>query len=84
MPAQKAHRQSVKRYARNLSVRRATRTAVGRARRSIDTGVPESEEELRRAMRQLDVAARKGVLHKNNASRRKARLNAAFHRSQAS
>lgn len=81
MPAQKAHRKSVKRYARNLSVRRATRTAVNRARRSIATGDPDSEEEVRRAMRQLDVAARKGVLHKNNASRRKARLSAALNRS---
>ena len=59
MPAQKAHRQSVKRYARNLSVRRATRTAIGRARRAIATGAPESAEEVHKAMRQLDIAARK-------------------------
>lgn len=83
MPAQKAHRQSVKRYARNLSVRRATRTAIGRARRAIAAGAPESEEEVLKAMRQLDVAARKGVLHKNNASRRKARLAAALNRARA-
>ena len=83
MPAQKAHRQSVKRYARNLSVRRATRTAIGRARRAIAAGAPESEEEVLKAMRQLDVAARKGVLHKNNASRRKARLAAALNRAQS-
>ena len=83
MPAQKAHRRSVKRYSRNLSVRRATRTAIGRARRAIASGGPESEEEVRRAMSQLDVAARKGVLHKNNASRRKARLAAALNRARA-
>ena len=83
MPAQKAHRQSVKRYARNLSVRRATRSAIGRARRAISDGTPESEVEVRRAMRLLDIAARKGVLHKNNASRRKARLAAALNRSNA-
>ena len=82
MPAQKAHRQSVKRYARNLSVRRATRTAIGRARRAIATGAPESAEEVHKTMRQLDIAARKGVLHKNNASRRKARLAAALNRAQ--
>ena len=80
MPAQKAHRKSVKRYARNLSVRRATRSAIGRARRAIAARTPESEAEVRRAMRQLDIAARKGVLHKNNASRRKARLAAALNR----
>ena len=83
MPAQKANRQSVKRYARNLSVRRATRTAINRARRSIADGSPDSQEDVRRAMRQLDVAARKGVLHKNNASRRKARLNAALNKSDS-
>jgi len=84
LPAQKAHRQSVKRYARNMSVRRATRTAVGRARRAIAAGAPESEEELLKAMRQLDLAARKGVLHKNNAARRKSRLAAALNRARAS
>ena len=83
MPAQKAHRKSVKRYARNLSVRRATRTAIVKARRAVASGAPESEEEVRRAMRQLDIAARKGVLHKNNASRRKARLAAALNRASA-
>lgn len=80
MPAQKAHRKSVKRYARNLGVRRATRTAIVKARRAMAAGDPESEAEVRRAMRQLDIAARKGVLHKNNASRRKARLAAALNR----
>ena len=82
MPAQKAHRQSVKRYARNMSVRRATRTAIGRARRAIATGASDSEEAVLKAMRQLDIAARKGVLHKNNASRRKARLAAALNRAR--
>ncbi len=83
MPAPKAYRQSVKRYARNLSVRRATRTAIGRARRAIAAGAPESAEEALKAMRQLDIAARKGVVHKNNASRRKARLAAALNKSQS-
>ncbi len=83
MPAQKAHRQSVKRYARNMSVRRSTRTAIGRARRALASGAPESAEEVRKAMRQLDVAARKGVVHKNNASRRKARLAAALNRANS-
>ena len=84
MPAQKAHRQSVKRYARNMSARRATRTAINRARRAIATAEPDSEEAVRKAMSLLDVAVRKGILHKNNASRRKGRLAAALNRSRAS
>ncbi len=83
MPAQKAHRQSVKRYARNMSVRRATRTAINRARRAVATADPDSEEAVRNAMSMLDVAVRKGILHKNNASRRKGRLAAALNRSRA-
>ena len=82
MPAQKAHRQSVKRYARNMSVRRATRTAIGRARRSLADGTPESEAAVRQAMSLLDIAVRKGVLHKNNADRRKSRLAVALNRSR--
>lgn len=83
MPAQKAHRQSVKRYARNMSVRRATRTAINRARRAVAAAEPDSEEAVRNAMSLLDIAVRKGILHKNNASRRKGRLAAALNRSRA-
>ena len=60
MPAPKAHRQSVKRYARNMSVRRATRTAVGRARRALSVAAPESEDAVRNAMSMLDIAVRQG------------------------
>ncbi len=83
MPAAKAHRQSVKRNTRNMSVRRATRTAIGQARRAIASGEPDSAETVRKAMSMLDIAARKGVLHKNNASRRKARLAAALNSAQS-
>ena len=83
MPAQKAHRQSVKRYARNMSARRATRTAINRARRAVAASEPDSEEAVRNAMSLLDIAVRKGILHKNNASRRKGRLAAALNRSRA-
>ena len=81
MPARKAARQSAKRYARNHSVRRATRTAVGHARRAIAAGdEAAAEPALRAALSALDRAARKGVLHKNNASRGKSRLAASFNR----
>ncbi len=83
MPAQKAYRQSVKRNSRNMSVRRTTRTAIGQARRALAADAPESEAAIRKAMSLLDVAARKGVFHKNNASRRKSRLAAALNRTRA-
>ena len=81
MPARKAARQSAKRYARNHSVRRATRTAVGYARRAIAAGdETAAEPALRAALSALDKAAKKGVLHKNNAARGKSRLSSSFNR----
>jgi ribosomal protein S20 len=52
------------------------RTKVAKARRLLlgtDAG-PNPEEDLRVAIRALDRAAEKGILHKNNARRRKSRL----------
>ena len=37
-------------------------------------GTEHSEEELRLAVKRLDMAAAKGVIHKNQAARRKSRL----------
>ena len=81
MPAQKAARQSLKRYQRNRSTLRTTRTAVSAARRAIGSGeAGAGEAALRTAVSILDKAVQKGVLHKNNASRRKARLAAQLNR----
>ena len=75
MPAKKAARQSVKRAQRNQSVRRTTRTAIVGARRAVGSGdVEVAEPAIRRAISLLDKAVKKGILHKNNASRRKSRL----------
>lgn len=83
MPAKKAARQSVKRYRRNLSVRRTTRSAITGARRAVAAGDAETAEPaIRQAISLLDKAVKKGVLHKNNASRRKARLAAGLNRIQ--
>ena len=77
MPSRKSARQSVKRYRRNQSVRRTTRTAIAGARRAVASGDEEvAEPAIRSAISLLDKAVKKGVLHKNNASRRKARLEA--------
>lgn len=81
MPAKKATRQSVKRYRRNQSIRRATRTAVTVARRAVSSGdSAAAEPAVRQAVSVLDKAVKKGILHKNNASRRKSRLAAHLNR----
>lgn len=50
------------------------RTLIGKARQQITTHAEGTEGAVQEALRALDVAARKGILHPNNAARRKSRL----------
>jgi small subunit ribosomal protein S20 len=71
----KAHRQSIKRRLRNRAVKSATKTAIKRATDTIASGdIDAAREAVRAAISTLDRAAQKGVLHPNNAARRKSRL----------
>lgn len=70
----KRQRQNEKRRVRNRAVRSTARTAVTKARTAIDNGDPASVEQVRLALSTLDITARKGVIHPNNAARRKSRL----------
>ena len=73
--AAKAHRQSIKRRLRNRAVKSATKSAIKRANDSIAGGdFDAAREAVRTAINTLDRAARKGVLHPNNAGRHKSRL----------
>jgi small subunit ribosomal protein S20 len=74
----KRNRQNNKRRLRNRVDRGAARSAVKDARTAIDDGIPESKAALLQAIRLLDKAAQKGVIHKNNAARRKSRLVKAY------
>jgi small subunit ribosomal protein S20 len=67
-------RTSEKKHQRNVAVKSATRTYVKRARTAIAQNPADAQKELIAAVSALDVAARKGVIHKNNAARRKSRL----------
>lgn len=72
LSAKKAMRQARARAARNRTQRSALRTALKRVRQA------ESAEGAQRAyavaVRLLDRAARKGLIHGNNAARHKSRL----------
>ena len=70
----KRNRQTIKRQARNKSVRSELRTRTKRAINDIDSGAEDSEESLRLAIKRIDKAAAKGVIHKNQAANRKSRL----------
>jgi small subunit ribosomal protein S20 len=71
----KRHRQNIKRQARNQVVRTRVRHAVRELRETIARKDAASADTLLRAtMKTVDKAVTKGVLHRNNASRRIARL----------
>jgi small subunit ribosomal protein S20 len=73
--AEKRHRQSIKRTARNQAVRSRVRTAVKKLRGLISGGDKErASQELAAVSGSLDRAVAKGVLHRNAASRRISRL----------
>jgi len=70
--AKKAMRQGRAHAIHNRAQRSALRTAVKRVRAA--TSAAAAQEALRAAIRVLDRAARRGLIHKNSAARHKARL----------
>jgi small subunit ribosomal protein S20 len=76
MPAEKTHRRQRKLAAQNKSVRSVTRSRVATARVAITTDAKSdaAADAVKQAISALDRAASKGVIHPNNAARRKSRL----------
>lgn len=73
--AAKRARQNEKRRLINRRITSALKTSIRRFEESIPQGNPEeSWEKLQIAVRQIDKAAARGVVHKNNAARKKSRL----------
>ena len=71
----KRNRQNEKRRLHNRIFRGSARTQIRKARSAIDVGDKKlAVEEVKQAIIQLDSAAAKGIIHKNNAARRKSRL----------
>lgn len=71
----KRHRQSEKRRERNSSVKSTIKTAVKKVHESVKSANDEeARANLKAATTLLDSAVSKGVLHRNNASRRISRL----------
>ncbi|MBN8227371.1 30S ribosomal protein S20 [Corallococcus macrosporus] len=73
--AEKRHRQSLKRRARNVNVRTTVKDAVKSAREAIASkDGSKTTDALKAASKTLNKAASKGVLHKRTAARRISRL----------
>ena len=76
--AEKRHRQSEKRRARNKGLKTQLRHIVRSVRASIETKDPkDAAATLATASKALSKAASKGVIHRNAASRKIARLSRA-------
>ncbi len=68
-------RQSVTRRLRNRAATTTAKTYIHRAETQIGQGHAEdAAATVQLAIRALDKAAEKGIIHKNNAARRKSRL----------
>ena len=75
--ADKRMRQEQKRRLVNRRTKSIVKTAITKARQATATPVVDEETTtaaIRSAVSELDKAAKKGVIHKNNAARRKSRL----------
>ena len=74
MPAKKTARAQERKRVINRTVRSSTRTAVKKAISAVNSGDAEAQATVGRAVSALDKAASKGIVHRNNAARRKSRL----------
>jgi small subunit ribosomal protein S20 len=68
-------RSAERRRLHNRVYKSGARTAVKKARQLIEAGhLDEARQAVQVAVSALDKAAEKGIIHKNNAARRKSRL----------
>ena len=83
--ARKQIRVSEKRRLHNKSYRSLCKTNITKAEKLIFSGeLEEAQQAVVAAISALDTAAEKGILHSNNAARRKSRLMKKMNQAQAS
>ncbi|MHC5018878.1 MAG: 30S ribosomal protein S20 [Planctomycetota bacterium] len=76
--SKKALRKSQSRRDANRQIKSAVRTSLRRVREAVDAGdAALAGQRLKDATIQLDTAAKKHIIHRNEAARRKSRLAAA-------
>ncbi len=63
-----------KRAQRNKSMNSALKTAIKKANAAIEAGAADKEALVSAAVKKIDQATAKGLLHKNNAARKKSAL----------
>jgi small subunit ribosomal protein S20 len=75
---------NAKRQERNKSVRSQLKTRIKSADRAAVEGAENTDEQVRQAVKALDMAAAKGIIHKNQAANRKSKLMQRIAKSSAS
>lgn len=70
----KRNRQNLKRQLRNQSVRSELKTRIKRAEQAAAAGQDDAQIRMQHAIKALDMAAAKGVIHANQAANRKSGL----------
>ena len=70
----KRNKQNLVRHERNKAVRSELKSRAKSAVTAAEAGADDADERLRLAIKRIDKAAAKGVIHKNQAARRKSRL----------
>ncbi|MCG3206468.1 MAG: 30S ribosomal protein S20 [Anaerolineae bacterium] len=80
----KRARQNLKRRDENRYFKTTARTFLKRARVTVESdNLETAEANVQKAIKALDKAAQKGVLHRNNAARHKSRLMKALNKARA-
>ncbi len=70
----KRNKQNLRRHERNKAVRSELKTRIKNADKAAVEGGETTDEAVRRAVKALDMAAAKGIIHKNQAANRKSKL----------
>ena len=81
--AKKRAAQNTRQRERNRAVKTRTRNVVRQLRSTAESDAAKSKEQLPSTVSELDVAVRKGVLHRRTASRLKSRITKTVNKSGA-
>ena len=65
---------NARRHERNKAVRSELKTRIKKADRAATEGAETTAAEVQQAVKALDMAAAKGIIHKNQAANRKSKL----------
>lgn len=76
--AEKRVKVAARQHSANVSRRSRLKTFLKKALSSITAGKAEAKSDLVKAIQEIDKAVSKGVIHKNQAARRKSRLTKKF------